>query len=398
MAIGMVVGLSLLAGILLILYGLIKGGKKQMVALLGLGVLVFGLFGALGYIDLGGMAKPSQQSFTTTVVTSEAAATTDCRARGLTSDANGRIGVLYKNVENSTGDGYIAATFSTNNNLGQRVDGSTTNAGASGTAYVVLSNTPLCTKGSLVATITTGTGVASSRKVTDVSRGIDSNEYNLIDDASKQYIIKGASLDVVSVLARTTAFAEYSSYSANGSVGDEVAAQTAPSVSGTGTADGTAFVSNTSVLAKGSVNFYVDLTVNGTTAVFGSFDELDGTLVSYDSGTAAKFSSSSLDLQSDTAGWALTKLGTCPNDVKDNRNVEACWSAPTMKSGKLYRVKGTITADGGDPLVSDTMPRIFFDDKVIFRDVDGIVKYQFYSSSGGTNQGVGGTELRFNFN
>lgn len=386
----------LVVGILLLFLALIKsfGNKSTLVGVVGLVVLIFGGLGFMGAIDFsalgGGAAAPA---FTASQITTpQQSVSSSCSPNAITSSGKSQADVLARNTENSTGIGYLTGSVSANAN-GAFIDSVTTNAGGSGTAYASMSNIPNCGKGELVGTVTTGIGFASSRKAYDVEKGQAVAGYDFTDKAVHKYELRTASGDVVNILARSSSFGEASSGIANGSVGDEWGLES--TVSGTGTADGTAYYINTSIGSKGSINFYLDLKTNGSSSVFGAYEEPDSVVVSYDTGTASKFSSNSLSLISDTAGWSLTKMASCPNDIKDNRNTEACWSAPSMKAGTLYRIRGTIVADNGDPAASDTKPSIYFDDKVFFRDTDGNIKYQSFSSSGGTNQGVGGTQLLF---
>jgi len=385
--------LGLVLGFLALLNVFAKASR--LVGVVGIFLIALGGLGMGGFIDYTGMVEQSQtQGFTGTGFQQQPAqvAPSSCSPNAITSTGKSQADVLARNIENSTGIGYLTGAVSANAN-GAFIDSVTTNAGGSGTSYASMSNVPNCGKGELVGTVTTGIGFASSRKVFDVEKGTAVAGYDFTDKAVHKYELRTASGDVLNILARSSSYAEASSGIANGSVGDEWGLESA--VSGTGTADGTAYYTNTSIGAKGSINFYIDAKVNGSSSVFGAYEEPDSVIVSYDTGTAAKFSSNSLSLISDTAGWSLNKLATCPNDIKDNRNTEACWSAPSMKAGVLYRIRGTIVGDNGDVVASDTKPEIWFDDKVFFRDTDGSIKYQSFSSSGGTNQGVGGTSLEF---
>lgn len=370
---------------------------SRLVGVVSIFVILIGGAGMAGIVDFSGLTGDARDTQTQGFTgggfqQSQPPASSSCSVNAITSNGKSQADVLYRNVENSTGIGYLTGTVSANSN-GAFIDSATTNAGGSGTSYVSMSSIPNCGKGELVGTVTTGVGFASSRKVYDVEKGVSVSGYDFTDKAVHKYEVRGGSGDVINILARTSALAEGSSGLVNGSVGDEWPLDNA--VSGTGTADGTAYFLNTSLGARGSINFYIDLKVNGSSSVFGAYEEPDGVVISYDTGTAAKFSSNSLSLVSDTAGFSLTKLATCPNDIKDNRNTEACWSAPSMKTGVLYRIRGTIVSDNGDIIPSDTAPIIYFDDKVFFRDTSGSIVYQSFSSSGGTNQGVGGTALRF---
>ena len=368
------------------------GKASKVVGVVSVALFIFGILGAINIIDFSvfsgqqGFVSAPQQQFGAPVQPSGA-----CLPQAITSNGLSQADVLYRNAENTTGIGYLAASISANAG-GSFIASTTTNAGGAGTSYVSMSTIPNCGAGELISTVTTGAGVASSRKVTDVEKKVSVAGYDFTDKAAHKYEIVGASGDVVNIQGRDNALAAASSGNINGS-GAGGATNTF-AVSGTGTADGTGYFVNTSLGSKGSINFYIDIRVNGSASVFGAYDEPDGVVISYDTETASIFTSNSLDLQSDVSGWSLTKLGSCPSDVVSNRNVEACWSAPSMKSGKLYRIKGTLVADGGDATV-ESNPAIWIDDKVFFRDIDGQIKYQSFSSSGGTNQGVGGTSMQF---
>lgn len=390
----------LIVGIVALLWGIFAASKnKTAVSLIGLVVLVFGLLGAFGAIDFGRITQqPQAQVFTGVSPPVQSGVSSQCSANAITSNGKSQADILYRNVENSTGIGYLTGTVSANVN-GAFIDSATTNAGGSGTSYVSMSNIPNCGKGELVGTVTTGTGFASSRKVFDIEKGQLVAGYDFSNQAVHKYEVRGASADVVSIVCYDSALNPASNGQINGSVDTSLAigaasAESAEKISGTGTADGTAYFKNTSLGSKGSINFYCDLEVNGTSSVFGAYDEPDAVVISYDTGTAAKFSSNSLNLVGDQA-ISLNKLGTCPSDIKDNRNVEACWTANNLKPGVLYRIRGTLVGDNGDVVASDTAPSIYIDDKVFFRDTDSNIKYQSFSSSGGTNQGVGGTKLQF---
>ena len=144
----------------------------------------------------------------------------------------------------------------------------------------------------------------------------------------------------------------------------------------------------------GSINGYLDYTVNGTASVYGTYEASDGALFSYDSATASVFSRESFSL-SDQTGINLKELISCPATITANRNAEKCWSARTLKGtdGEI-RTKFQLKADLADPVVSTTKPLLCLDDKVYFRDTNGKIAYDFFSSSG-TNQGTGGTCVQF---
>lgn len=395
----------LVAGIILLFLAIIKsfGNKSTLVGIVGLVVLIFGGLGYMGAIDFsalgGGVAAPAFQSSQISAP-QQSASSSACSPNAITSNGKSQADVLARNIENTTGLGYLTGTVSANSN-GAFIDSATSNAGGSGTSYVSMSSIPNCGKGELVGTVTTGTGFASSRQLYDVEKGTLVAGYDFSDKSVHKYELRTASSAVLNILARDNGNNPASNGQINGSVLDGAGAASGENpafVGGTGTADRTAYFKNTSVGAQGSVNFYIDMQVNESASVFGAYGEPDTLLISYDSGTASKFSDNSLSLsvyESPDSGWALNKLSKCPDDVKSNRNVEACWSAPTPKVGGLYRIRGTVRADGGDPIASDTKPSIAFDDRVFFRDLDGNIKYGAFSSSGGTNQGVGGTILQF---
>ena len=380
---------------------------SRLVGVVSIFIILIGGAGMAGIVDFSGLtgdARDTQtQGFTGGGFQSKPPPPQDlsaCPVSAITSNQKSAANVRYKNVENSTGAGYLAGTVSARVN-GVLIDSVTTNGGSSDTAYVTIDDIRNCGVGQLIATVTTGLGFASSRKAVDVDTGLAVEGYNFRDGAVHTYEMKGASTDVINILGRTNTLLGASNRNVNGSVLDSAAATSgeAPAfVGGTGTADATAYFKNTSVGSKGSINFYIDIQINGSAAVSGAYDEPDALVVSYDTGTAAKFSSNSLSLsvyEAPSTGWALNKLASCPSDIKDNRNVEACWTAPSPKTGGLYRIRGTIVADGGDTIESDVKPLIWFDDKVFFVDTDGIQKYQSFSSSGGTNQGAGGVALQF---
>ena len=379
----------LVVGGVLLLLGILKAVKaSQLVAIIGVVLLAFGALGALNVIDFSrvGQTQLQPQPFTVSQQQQLQPQPSSCLPQAITSNGKSQADLLYRNIENAS-LGYLAASVSANS-AGQLIDSGTTTAGSTA-SYVSLSNIPNCNSGELIATVTTGIGTAASRKLYDVSKGQAVAGYSFNDVSVKKYELRGSGTDVANILARDSSLAAASNGYINGST-----SILTYEVSGTGTADGTAYYTNTSLASRGSINFYLDYKVNGSSTSLGAFEEPDGTMISYDTGTAARFSPNSLVLQSDTAGWSLTKLGSCPNDITNNRNTEACWSAPSMKAGTLYRIKGTITADLGDPIASDTKPSIYIDDKVFFRDTDGTIKYQSFSTSG-TNQGVGGTILTF---
>lgn len=393
MVFGTISIILLAIGFVLLLLGILKAVKaSQAVAVVGIIFLAVGLLGGMGFINFGGVI-PTSQPFTAgqfeAPITEE---TPICSANAITSNGLSRADILIRNIENAS-LGYLTGTVTANSN-GAFIDSVTANAGSSA-SYAAMTAIPNCAVGELVITLTTGTGVASSRRVKDVETSTIVSGYNFNDRAVHKYELLSASTDVVNILARSSALAASSNGQTNGTI------EVTYAVSGTGTADGTAYYTNTSLAARGTLNFYIDAQTNGTSTVTGQFDEPDGVVISYDTGTASVFSTSSLTLQSDTAGWALTPFikggkHSCPDDITNNRNSEVCWTAPTMKGGTLYRLKGTVTSDLADVAAGNTHPLVCIDDRVSFRDTDGNVKYQSFSTSG-TNQGIGGTCLRFIF-
>lgn len=381
--------LFLVGGIILLILGIFKVVKaSQSVAIVGLVLLLVGGLSALNVFNFSQMGIQGQFSaaFQPQFEPSQQSDVSACSANAITSNGKSQADILIRNIENAS-LGYLAGTVSANSG-GALIDSVSANSGASA-SYASMSNIPNCGAGELIVAVTTGTGLASSKRVRDVEANQIVSGYSFKDKAVHKYELLSASGDVVNIQARDSTLAARSNGNVNGS------SESSYAISGTGTADGTAYYLNTSLGAKGSINFYVDVQVNGTSSVFGQYDESDGVIISYDTGTASRFSPSSLSLQIDQpSGFGLTKLSNCPSDVVNNRNVEACWIAPTMKAGVLYRIRGTLTADLGDPAPTDTAPSIFIDDKVSFRDTDGNIKYGYFSTSG-TNQGVGGTQLKF---
>lgn len=406
----------LVVGLVVLVLGILKVTKgSQIVALIGVVLLVFGGLGAWGVIDytkLTGSTQTNQQnqnqqSFTgvyQTPAQQPQPASPSCAAQAITSNGKSQADVLYQNIENGTGLGFLPASLSANfggdgvTSFGTLIDSATANAGGAGTAYVSMSNIPNCGTGNLLAVVSSGAGQASSRQLVDAEKGQAVSGYNFADKAVHKYIIQGASADVLSIDASDFSNTVSSSWLANGSVGAEVAkdSQGHTFVSAAGTSDGTAYFKNTTLNVRGTINFYVHAQVNGTATVFGAYNEPDGVVISYTTTTASnRYSPNSMTLFSNTAGWSLTKMATCPTGITNNRQAVACWSAPTMKAGILYEIKGTLTADVGDPIPSDYFPRITFDNKQFFREIDNSIKYGTYNG-GGTHQGVGGTVLIFN--
>ena len=391
-----ITGALLFFGLVLLLLGIFKATKNsQVVAIVGIIMFLIGGISYIGLINFGGFGGGAVKPFTGAqsgqfIAPPHDSSVSECSINAVTSNGKSQADILIRNVENAS-LGYLTGTVSANSG-GAFIDSVTANAGSSA-SYASMSNIPNCAKGELVVTLTTGTGLASSKRLRDVEKNQLVSGYDFNDRSVHKYEILSASTDVANLLARTSTLTGSSNGNVNGT-------EAATAISGTGTVDGSAYYANTSLGSKGTINFYIDVQVNGTSSVHGQYDEADGVVISYDTGTAARFSRDSLSLQVDQpAGFSLNKVsasgGGCGlNDVVTNRNVEACWSVPTMKSGALYRIRGTLTADLGDPLSSDTAPRICFDDRVSFRDTDGSVKYQSFSTSG-TNQGVGGNCLIF---
>ena len=285
---------------------------------------------------------------------------------------------LFTDVRNKLNAslGYLAATAAAESTGGNTLDSATTTGGAT-LSYLTLNVVP-CQEGQIYVLASSGIGVASA-KMTFSSF-----------EPSSTYDIESANSHVLSVLVRDTGLNSISNMTSTG--GTE--GGTGMFVSGTGTADGTSYVKNQTMAAGDTFNHYLDYKVNGTAAVFGSFNQPDGTIFSFDSGTASKYSATSLSLQ-DQSGVGLTPV-TCPPTIVSNRNAETCWSTRTLKStdGEI-RFKAALQADRADPAASDTQPRVCADEKVYFRDTNGKVAYDFFSSSG-TNQGVYGTCIQYN--
>ena len=306
-----------------------------------------------------------------------------CRVQ---SDGSNSQDVAIRNKENSS-LAYLTSTVSAEPPLGSgktTFDTATTTSGAS-LSYVTL-NVPGCEKGTMYVLGTSGVGVASS-----------SAPFSSFQEVVKNEILS-ANSNVLSVIGRTSALAGASNGQVNGSVntalGTGDASPESPDlISGAGANDGTAYFQNTSLASGGSVNGYLDYSVNGTASVHGAYQASDGVLFSYDSGTASVYSANSFSFQ-DLAGIGLIEA-TCPNSITANRNAEKCWSARTLKGtdGEI-RTKFKLTADLADPVASNTAPILCVDDKVYFRDTNGKIAYDFFSSSG-TNQGTGGTCVRF---
>ena len=292
------------------------------------------------------------------------------------SDGSNSLDSAIINKQNST-LAYLGASATAIANDDTTLDTATTTGGASLT-YVTLS-VPGCQEGNIYVLGTAGVGVASAKAA-----------FSSYEEVTK-YEIPSANSNVIAVQGRSSALATASGGLTNGSdsslFGDQA-------ISGVGATDGTAYFRNTSLSAGGSLNGYLDWTVNGTAGVYGAYAQEDGALFSYNSGTASVYSKDSFSF-SDLTGINLKELSSCPSTITANRNAEKCWSARTLKGtdGEI-RTKFQLKADLADPGVGTTQPTLCVDDKVYFRDTNGKIAYDFFSSSG-TNQGVGGTCIQF---
>lgn len=290
-------------------------------------------------------------------------------------DGTNTVNLVYRNSQNSS-LAYLAASVTAEVN-GESQDSGTTTAGAS-LSYLAL-NVPPCQTGKVYSLASTG----------QASSVIDYSSYEL----TSNYEILGASADVIAIQARDSTLAKASSVEANGSS----TSAHEQAVSGSGTTDGNAYFTNTSFASGGSLNFYLDYTVNGSTTAYGAMingqPASDGVILSFDSVDASKWSENALTLTSDTAGVTLRRTA-CPSSISANRNAEICWETRTLKAtdGEI-RLRGTLKADLGDPVGGDS-PKLCIDDKEFFRDTDGDVKYEAFDSAG-TNKGLAGTCLTF---
>ena len=288
------------------------------------------------------------------------------------SDGTNSLDEAVRNKENST-LAYLSGSATAISNDGSTLDTATTTAGT--TLSFVTLNVPGCQDGTIYILGTAGVGVASAK-----------TSFSSFEETTK-YEMESANSNVVGVQGRSSALATASNGQVNGS------SEVAYIVSGAGASDGTAYFTNTTLASGGSINGYLDWTVNGTASVNGAYNQADGVVFSYDSGTASVFSKESLSF-SDMTGIGLKSL-PCPATITANRNAETCWSARTLKAtdGEI-RTKFKLSADLADPVASTTAPRLCVDDKVYFRDTNGKIAYDFFSSSG-TNQGTGGTCIVF---
>lgn len=293
---------------------------------------------------------------------------TDGKICRIQSDGTNSLDTAVRNKENSS-LGYVSVSATAIANDGSTLDTATTTAGATLTFQTL--NVPGCQDGTIYLLATSGVGVSSAK--TTFSSFEETTKYEMVS----------ANSNVIGVQGRSSALATASNGQVNGS------SEVAYIVSGAGASDGTAYFTNTSLASGGSINGYLDWTVNGTASVYGTYEATDGALFSYDSGTASLFSKESYSL-SDQTGINLKELTSCPATITANRNAEKCWSARTLKGtdGEI-RTKFQLKADLGDPIASTTAPRLCLDDKVYFRDTNGKIAFDFFSSSG-TNQGAGG--------
>ena len=291
-------------------------------------------------------------------------------------DGKNSLDLAVRNSENAT-LAYLGASITAESNDKTTLDSATATGGAT-LSYTTLNVEP-CQQGMVYVLATSGVGIASARIPFD-SFGLTFTE-----------TIDGASSNVISVQGRSSSLATASSGLANSTTTDPQFA-----VSGATTSDGTAYFTNTTLGAGGTINGYLDWTVNGTATVFGTVGADDGVVFSYDSGTASVFSQNSFSF-SDQFGMNLREA-PCSTTITANRNAEKCWAARTLKQtdGEM-RTKFTLKADNADPGVSTTAPRLCIDDKVYFRDTNGKVAYDFFSSSG-VGQGAGGTCIVFPVN
>ena len=384
-----IVAILALIGIFRVKESKVLGFNKWVPGLIMSALLVTGVY-QTGIIDNLGFGK---QTFAVSDVPEIPSATTS--PNGLTqqetptppspggkicriqSDGTNSLDVAVRNKENST-LGYLGVSTSATANDGSTLDTATTTGGASLT-YQTL-NVPGCQDGNIYILATSGIGTASAKA-----------PFSSFEETTKYELVSAGS-NVVSVLGRDSALAESSSGIINGSVGDEVQAN--QRISGAGASDGTSYYKNTSLASGGSINGYLDYTVNGTASVYGTYEASDGALFSYDSATASVFSRESFSL-SDQTGINLKELTSCPATITANRNAEKCWSARTLKAtdGEI-RTKFQLKADLADPVESTVKPLFCLDDKVYFRDTNGKIAYDFFSSSG-TNQGAGGICVQF---
>ena len=293
------------------------------------------------------------------------------------SDGTNNIDLAVRNKENSS-LGYLGISVSANEGATTLSTGTTTD-GAS-LSYASLSVTP-CKDITIYGLATSGVGVASFTSKTDSFA------------TTKQIETEGAAQNVVNVVAYDRNGNKASSGLTNGSVGSETGSGYA--ISGASTTDGNAYYTNTTLSSGGSIsNFKLEYAVNGTTTVFGAYGASDGTIYSYDSTDAAIFSSNSLTL-SDSGMVGLKELSSCPATITANRNAEKCWTARTLKATDgVVEIRGSLKADLNNPTETGDNPKLCIDDKVYFRDTNGQIAYDYFSSAG-ANQGAAGVCMNF---
>lgn len=317
-----------------------------------------------------------------------------CKVCDKQSDGTNTLDVVIRNQENSSQLGYLAGSIAAESD-GKTQDSATSTSGTT-LSYTSL-NVPVCKGGIIYVLGSAGVGTASARTA-----------YQSCETVTK-YDILGSGQNVVALQA----YDNQLNAKSNGTQGSgTITANGAYFVSGVGATDGNAYYENTSLSTGGSIKGFIGYDVNGTSSVFGNYglteDSVDavtgekvkkhtlasdGSLFSYDSVDASKFSLASLTLTQ--VDDILLKSVACPTSITANRNAESCWSAKTLKDtdGEV-QVKFQLKADLGDPTETGDNPVLCIDDKVYFRGADGNVKYDFFNS-GGTNQGVGGTCLTF---
>ena len=289
------------------------------------------------------------------------------------SDGTNSLDTAVRNKENSTLS-YLGGSATAIAGDGSTLDTATTTAGVT-LSYVTLS-VPGCQDGNIYILATSGVGIASAKSA-----------FSSFEETTK-YEMESANSNVISVLGRDSALARQSNGQVNGSQ------EVTYAISGAGASDGTAYFLNTSLASGGTLNGYLDWTVNGTASVHGTVGDTEGVLFSFDSGSASTYSKNALTF-SDQTGINLKELQSCPATITANRNAEKCWSARTLKStdGEI-RTKFTLKADLADPIATTAASRLCVDDKVYFRDTNGKIAHDFFTSSG-TNSGVGGVCIVF---
>lgn len=368
-------GILILAGIGFAIFRLIgKPKKKDSVTTAAVVLILAGfVFGGTAVIDeitsLAGRIAPAAITGAEAQLPSPVTGLICDRQ----TDGTNTVNLVYRNAENSS-LAYMAASVTAEVNGESQASGTTTKGVT--LSYLAL-NVPPCQSGKVYSL--ESTGVASSV--------IDYNSFEL----TSNYEILGAAAGVIAIQGRDSTFTAASNWNSSGG-------GSATAVSGAGAIDGNAYYTNTTLASGGSLNFYLDLTVNGTTTAFGAMingqPASDGVIISFDTVDAAVFSTNSLTLSSDTAGITLKKVA-CPSSVSANRNAEICWETRTLLStdGEI-RLRGTLKADLGDPTETGDSPVLVFDDRSYFRDTDGDVKYDAFDSAG-SNKGLGAIRLTF---